>query len=802
VISRRAFVGATTGGLLAVRATGAQPAGKIALVGVLDLGRQPLGLLEAFRQGLRERGYVEGRQHKSVSLVWPPTGIALAALLLFGYCLWPGIALGAFLINVSAGAGLAASAGIATGNTLEAFAGAYLLQRLTRFRQSLERPQDVLEFVVLAAGVAPTLSATVGVASLCLGGAAQWSLYRTLWWQWWLGDAMGALIVTPVLLTWATPSRITGRLGRVGERVALLVLTAAASQIVFGRWFTAAASNSPPAFAVFPFVIWAAMRFGQREVATTTLVVSAIAIWNTARRVGPFLGQTPVESFLLLQAFMSVVAVTALIMGAAIVGRRRIEEALQQSERRYRELFENATAMVYTADLDGRFTSLNRLVEDVSGYPREELLGMSLADLAATAQVELAKGMIARQAIQDAPILYELQIVARTGRLVSLEVNTRRITDEGLAVGVQGVARDITKRKQAELELERANQRLTAWVNELEERTRQTTLLSEMGDLLQSCLTAEEAYRVIGAFAPRLFPLSSGALGVLGPSRNLVEIVASWGEARPADRVFAPDRCWALRRGRAYGLDTPEAGPICGHVDPSLATGYLCVPMVALGDPLGVLHLQGQSGPHESRRLAEPRWESEQRLAVTVAEHLALALANLRLRETLRHQSILDSLTGLFNRRYMEETLTLELARATRSRRAIGIIMLDIDHFKAFNDAYGHDAGDTLLRELGGLLKRMVREGDVACRYGGEEFVLILPEASLELARGRAEALRAEVKGLHVVHHGAVIGPITMSAGVAVFPEHGKTTPILLQAADAALYRAKGGGRDRVIAAQ
>jgi diguanylate cyclase (GGDEF)-like protein len=344
--------------------------------------------------------------------------------------------------------------------------------------------------------------------------------------------------------------------------------------------------------------------------------------------------------------------------------------------------------------------------------------------------------------------------------------------------------------------------RLTAWVNELEERTRQTTLLSEMGDLLQSCLTAEEAYRVIGTFTPRLFPSSSGALGVLGPSRNLVEIVASWGEARPADRVFAPDHCWALRRGRPYGLDTPGAGPVCGHVDPSLAVGYLCVPMVALGDPLGVLHLQGQSKPSESDRLADPLWQSQRHLAVAVAEHLALALANLRLRETLRSQSILDSLTGLFNRRYMEETLNLELARATRSRREIGIIMLDIDHFKLFNDAYGHDAGDTLLRELGGLLKRMVRDGDVACRYGGEEFVLILPEASLDLARERADAVRAEVKHLHVWHRGgAVIAPITMSAGVAVFPEHGKTTPILLQAADAALYRAKAGGRDRVMTA-
>src|SRR4030095_730550 len=155
--------------------------------------------------------------HKSVSLVWPPTGIALAAVLLFGYRIWPGIALGAFLANAFTGVGLAVSAAIATGNTLEALAGAYLLPHLAQFSASLERPQDVLGFTSLAAGVATVVSATIGVFSLCLGGTAPWRLYATLWWQWWLGDAMGALIVAPVLLTWAARREITWTLQRVGE---------------------------------------------------------------------------------------------------------------------------------------------------------------------------------------------------------------------------------------------------------------------------------------------------------------------------------------------------------------------------------------------------------------------------------------------------------------------------------------------------------------------------------------------------------------------------------------------------------
>lgn len=740
--------------------------------------------------------------HKNVSLVWPPTGIALAALLLSGYRLWPGIMLGAFLINVSTGVGLAVSAGIGAGSTVEALAGVYLLRRLTRFRESLERPQDVLGFVALAAVLAPVVSATIGVASLCFGGAAAWATYGVLWWQWWLGDAMGALVVAPVLLTWAAPPRMTWHLRSASEGAVLLVLLTAVSQLVFGGWFTKEAVNPPLAFVVFPFAIWAAMRFGQRETATTTLVVSAIATWNTARQVGPFTGTTPTESFLVLQLFMSVVAVTALVLGAAIGGRRRIEEALQQSERRYRELFENAAAMVYTADLEGRITSLNKRGEEITGYTREEALGISLADLAAPASVGLARQMIARQAVEDAPLLYELQIIAKHGTTVPLEVSTRLITDEGRATGMQGVARDISRRKQTEAALELAHRKRTEWVNELEGRTHQITLMSEMGDLLQSCLTAEEAYAVIGAFTPKLFPSESGALGVLGASRNLVEVVVSWGDSQPADRLFAPDRCWALRRGRAYRVDAPGSGLVCGHVDPCLPTGYLCVPMMAHGEPLGILHLRGQSQPSEPTRAPEHLRESQQRLAVTVAEHLALALANLRLRETLRSQSILDAVTGLFNRRYMEEILDLELARATRGHRVIGIIMLDIDHFKPFNDSYGHDTGDAVLRELADLLKQRVREGDVACRYGGEEFILILPEATLELTQRRAEELRGEVKRVGALQRGGVTGAVTVSAGVAAFPDHGKTRTELLRAADAALYRAKAEGRDRVMVAE
>jgi diguanylate cyclase (GGDEF)-like protein len=184
-----------------------------------------------------------------------------------------------------------------------------------------------------------------------------------------------------------------------------------------------------------------------------------------------------------------------------------------------------------------------------------------------------------------------------------------------------------------------------------------------------------------------------------------------------------------------------------------------------------------------------------------VAEQFALALANVRLRETLRGQSIRDPLTGLFNRRYMEETLDRELSRAERGRRALSVVLLDIDRFKHFNDTFGHEAGDTVLASLGALLRSVSRASDVACRYGGEEFALILPEASLQDARRRAEEIQDAIRGLRVSHGGRPLEGVRCSMGVAAFPEHGEAGGALLRAADAALYRAKREGRDQVVLA-
>jgi diguanylate cyclase (GGDEF)-like protein len=188
-------------------------------------------------------------------------------------------------------------------------------------------------------------------------------------------------------------------------------------------------------------------------------------------------------------------------------------------------------------------------------------------------------------------------------------------------------------------------------------------------------------------------------------------------------------------------------------------------------------------------------------VAVSIGDNISLALANIKLRETLRHQVIHDPLTGLFNRRYMGETFKREIARLRRKKAPLGVIMMDLDHFKRFNDTYGHEAGDSLLESLGKFLERQVRQEDIPCRYGGEEFVLILPEASLDVTQKRAEEIRQGVSQLQVSHRGKVLEMITLSLGVAIFPEHGANEDDLLRAADNAMYQAKAAGRNRVMVA-
>lgn len=363
-------------------------------------------------------------------------------------------------------------------------------------------------------------------------------------------------------------------------------------------------------------------------------------------------------------------------------------------------------------------------------------------------------------------------------------------------------AKRAKERERAETVLAQRGNRLQHRIRELELALRQHVNLRKLSSYLKASLTAAEAYAAVECFGPQLFQGTTGKLYLIHPPGDYLEHVATWGEASPNEGTFTFRDCWALRRAQPHWVQDTRAEPFCGHVAPASKSvlPYLCVPLIPQGKLHGLLHvrrLKIESRP--SRNIGS--MESSLNLASNVAEEIGLALANLNLRETLHEQSIRDPLTGLYNRRFLEDSLIRELSRAKRKTHPLSIILLDIDHFKRVNDTFGHGAGDMVLRRLGLVLQAYVRESDIACRVGGEEFSVLLPEGPLQIATQRAEDIRKAVNELALKHEEKDLGTVTVSLGVATFPDHGTTADVLIRAADQVLYDAKRKGRNRVVSA-
>lgn len=353
------------------------------------------------------------------------------------------------------------------------------------------------------------------------------------------------------------------------------------------------------------------------------------------------------------------------------------------------------------------------------------------------------------------------------------------------------IRRETARREKSEASLSEANTKLGISLAELSHYSESARSVALLGELLQTCRNTREALAIAGKHLTHLLPDMSGTIGLFNEARDQIEICQTFGNG-PFVETFAPDDCWSLRRGRRHVSSPGSTEPSCGHGD--AAKTFLCLPMMAQGETLGVLSVGTARAGDFSL--------AEHRTMQTITEQLSLALANLRLQETLRNQSLRDALTGLFNRRYLDDALAREIGRARRNTIPLSVIMIDLDHFKRFNDTNGHEGGDALLAEFGQSLSRVVRGEDIACRYGGEEFAVILPGADLAAAIQRAEELRAAVTRMSVKLRGATLARVTASLGVAALHDHGKTGPDLLKAADEALYEAKKEGRNRVVTAQ
>jgi diguanylate cyclase (GGDEF)-like protein len=315
-------------------------------------------------------------------------------------------------------------------------------------------------------------------------------------------------------------------------------------------------------------------------------------------------------------------------------------------------------------------------------------------------------------------------------------------------------------------------------------------LILQMMHRLQACQTQGELADVVARFAPQIFPNLAGHLYVLNESRTLLTTAGSWLDPRQSAASFTSSACWGLRRGRPHLSNRGHGDIACQHLDQNDLAG-LCVPLTAQGDTIGLLYF-------EERSDAVAQVETSRLYLELIAENIGLAVANLQLRDKLTHLAVRDALTGLFNRRWLDETLN----RHGREEAANPLVclMVDIDHFKRFNDEFGHDAGDVVMQYVAQIVIDTVGDAGSAYRFGGEEFTVLLPGMTEAAGFEFAERLRTRIGTAPLSHRGRILGSVAVSIGVASAPAGG-TVPTLLTRADAALLNAKAGGRNMTVSA-
>ena len=391
----------------------------------------------------------------------------------------------------------------------------------------------------------------------------------------------------------------------------------------------------------------------------------------------------------------------------------------------------------------------------------------------------------------------EVQLHARDGRVFWVELKITPVFDAaGVHTHFISHMHDITERKKLEHQNDEMRQ-----AEELRQSERQ--LLALTSEWLYSAKSFDELLMVVQRAMHTLIPEADGALYIYGASRSTLDLATSWGSVPEFPPHILPDECWALRRGRAYAYGLKPIQFTCDHVSKP-DTPYFCLPIIAHGETIGLLHIifdgfeENGLMRHMRDDVLRNRWD----VSLICAEQISLAIANVRLRQELHDKSMRDALTGLWNRRWFMERALREFASAEPQGNGVGLIMLDVDHFKAFNDRFGHDAGDMVLREVGAILTRVASEKIHPCRLGGEEFVLLCPDMPVADVAALACRIRGALQALRLSVAGTELPQVTASAGVASFPDHGRSVEDVLKAADQALYLAKDQGRNCTVVAE
>ena len=683
---------------------------------------------------------------------------------------------------------------------------ALLLRGPLSIDPGLRRRRDVVRYLLVSA-TAAAAATIIGVACLIADRSITWPAWQAATIGWFLGDAIGLVGIAPFLLihvlpavrNWvsATPFQIQPATARSrGGTFTLAMFAEASGQVltiaaVLWVMFGTKDGRYDHFYLCFIPVIWIAMRQGVRR------VVSGLLALNFGIVVAMHLFPPTSGLFAKVALLMLVQSAVGLIVGSEVSERHRLAIDLHERTTYLNSLIQHCPLGIAVLGRQGGVELANSAFEKLFQFDRHELASVDIATLRIADNEGTDSTRLISQIFAGKALHKTVRQRRKDGSLLDLALHGVPLVLNNEVQGAYLIYEDISERLRASEAQRQHAESLDQLVKELKTRTGQITALNEMASLLQCSSTVQEACIVVADCVQKLFseaPL--GALYLFMSSRDLVEAAVRWGKQDMLAPTFPPDACWSLRRGRPHWSCN---GIACQHLTKSRTRERICVPMVAQGNTIGVLHLEFDDATcSQSRSRIEDFRGSHQQLAISVASQVALSLASLQLRETLREQSIRDPLTHLFNRRYLEESLEREVHLANRTKQSVAVIFVDLDHFKRFNDTFGHDAGDVVLQSLADLLRMFFRSTDICCRFGGEEFAIILPDSSALDAAARANALRSRVKGLRLQYKLENLGPLSLSAGVAAFPEHASASDELLKVADQCLYESKASGRDMV----
>jgi diguanylate cyclase (GGDEF)-like protein/PAS domain S-box-containing protein len=686
--------------------------------------------------------------------------------------------------------------------------GAWALRRPLEIDLGLRRRRDVVRYILVSTTAAAGAT-VVGVACLLADHSIRWDEWKSSMVVWFLGDAIGLFGIAPFLLVhvlphvrnWLSPAPFQPqtRVGSPGAKFTLPALAEACGQalttlVVLWMIFGTSGQRYDYSYLCFIPIIWIAIRQGVRRVVTGLLAL------NFGIVVAMHLFPPTAALFTRVAVLMLVMSAVGLIVGSEVSERHRLALDLNKQSTYLDSLIQNSPLGIVVLDRQGSVELANSAFLKLFQYDRQEFASIDMGKMGMLTDKTTGSAQLIPQIFAGKAVDRTVQQRRKDGHILHLALHGVPLLVDGEVRGAYLIYEDVSEQIRASEAQKQHAESLDRLVKELEVRTKQTTSLNEMGALLACSGSVKEACAVVASSVQKLLPEApSGALYLFRSSRDLLEAVVRWGKTSVSAPTFPPEACWSLRHGQPQWSGLSGNSFACQHLTERPTTERLCVPMVAQGNTIGVLHLEFESAGR--RHDAETLRDSRQRLAVSAASQIALSLASLQLRETLREQSIRDPLTGLFNRRFLEESFARELLVASRKKQAIAVLFLDLDHFKRFNDTFGHAAGDMVLQSLADLFRDFFRASDICCRYGGEEFAVILPESSSQDATLRAEALRVEVKRMRLHFRKQLLDPLTLSVGIAAFPEHGSTSAELLKIADDCLYQSKARGRDVVTVA-